>query len=175
MKLSLSIGAALCLLIVFPAYADYTVSNEGAWPESWPSELDPLRARARTFEGPLAPLLHYAIPMADRETFEAAWPQILKVKTPGAPIVLRRGPSFWLGDEARAGIVIHTPPRGEPPVADARKVEVSRSKTIYIELIVDGEVIDLNRIALPADTPVIDERFDMPIEERSRVLVAQAV
>jgi hypothetical protein len=29
----------------------------------------------------------------------------------------------------------------------------------YIELVVDGNVVDLNRIALPADAPIIDERF----------------
>jgi hypothetical protein len=26
-------------------------------------------------------------------------------------------------------------------------------------LIVDGEIVDLNRISLPPDTPIIDERF----------------
>jgi hypothetical protein len=26
-------------------------------------------------------------------------------------------------------------------------------------LVVDGNIVDLNRIALPADTPIIDERF----------------
>ena len=31
--------------------------------------------------------------------------------------------------------------------------------TTYIELIVDGDIVDLNRIPLPADTPVIDMRF----------------
>jgi hypothetical protein len=30
---------------------------------------------------------------------------------------------------------------------------------VYIELIMDGEIVDLNRIPLPADTPIIDERF----------------
>ena len=35
--------------------------------------------------------------------------------------------------------------------------------TTYIELVVDGEIVDLNRIPLPADTPIIDERFtDVP-------------
>ena len=29
----------------------------------------------------------------------------------------------------------------------------------FFELVVDGEIVDLNRIALPADTPIIDERF----------------
>ena len=32
-------------------------------------------------------------------------------------------------------------------------------QTIYIELIVDGNIVDLNRFPLPADTPIIDERF----------------
>ena len=31
--------------------------------------------------------------------------------------------------------------------------------TTYIELVVDGEVVDLNRVPLPPDTPIIDERF----------------
>ena len=38
----------------------------------------------------------------------------------------------------------------------------SLEQTIYIELIVDGEIIDLNRIQLPPDTPIIDERFKEP-------------
>lgn len=32
--------------------------------------------------------------------------------------------------------------------------------TTYIELVVDGLVVDLNRIQLPPDTPIIDERFN---------------
>jgi len=31
--------------------------------------------------------------------------------------------------------------------------------TTYIELVVDGQIVDLNRIPLPVDTPIIDERF----------------
>jgi hypothetical protein len=29
----------------------------------------------------------------------------------------------------------------------------------YIELVVDGNIVDLNRIPLAAHTPIIDERF----------------
>ena len=32
--------------------------------------------------------------------------------------------------------------------------------TTFIELTVDGNIVDLNRIALPEDTPIIDERFN---------------
>jgi hypothetical protein len=31
--------------------------------------------------------------------------------------------------------------------------------TTYIELVVDGDIVDLNRIPLSEDTPLIDERF----------------
>jgi hypothetical protein len=32
--------------------------------------------------------------------------------------------------------------------------------TTYIELVVDGLIVDLNRIQLPPETPIIDQRFD---------------
>jgi hypothetical protein len=135
------------------------VEDRGSWPESWPQELEPLREQARTLEGPLVLLRHYAIPFTNRETFEAAWPHLLKVKSRGAPLVLRRGPSFWLGDKSNAGVCIHTPPQGEAPIADAKTARGRWEKTIYIELIVDGLIVDLNRILLPPDTPILDERF----------------
>jgi hypothetical protein len=157
MKLAFSIFAAIVFL-AGPLSADYTVQTPGTWPKSWPKELEPLRKQSRTLEGPLILLLHHAIPFTEREDFEAAWPHILKVKSPGAPIVIRRGPSFWLGDAA-AGVCIHTPPTGQAPIADAKEVKGRWEKTIYIELIVDSKVVDLNRIPLPPDTPIVDERF----------------
>jgi hypothetical protein len=139
-------------------YADYSVEDKGTWPASWPKELEPLRGQARTLEGPLILLLHYAIPFTKREEFEAAWPHLLKVKSPGAPIVLRRAPTFFLGKENRAGVCVHTPPEGEKAV-DAKAAGNDITKMIYIELIVDGQIVDLNRIPLPPDTPISDERF----------------
>lgn len=147
------------LLSASQLYAEYGVEDRGSWPDTWPRELEALRKQSRTLEGPLRPFLHYAIPFAKRETFEAAWPHLLQVKTPGSPIVLRRGPSFWIGGEAKAGVCVHTPPKGQAPIADPTKVGVNRERTIYIELIVDGEIVDLNRIPLPPDTLIIDERF----------------
>lgn len=104
--------------------------------------------------------MHYAIPFAERAAFEAAWPHLLQVKSQGAPIVLRRGPSFWLGGDSNAGVCIHTPPEGEAPLTDADEIAGNWERTIYLELIVDGEIVDLNRIPLPPDTPLIDERFN---------------
>ncbi|MCH8216816.1 MAG: hypothetical protein IH892_08595 [Planctomycetes bacterium] len=40
---------------------------------------------------------------------------------------------------------------------------------IDIVLIIDGEIVDLNRIPLPADTPVIDRRFNNPTEHQGAV------
>jgi hypothetical protein len=159
MNRAITILAAIVLFSACPLYADYSVKDKGTWPASWPKELEGLRKQSRTLEGPLAPLPHYAISFTNREAFEAAWPHLLKVKSQGAPIVLRRGPSFWLGNESKAGVCIHTPPEGEAAIPDARKAGGRWEKPIYIELIVDGEIVDLNRIRLPPDTPIIDERF----------------
>lgn len=155
---SILVAAVVCWATSSAAFADYGVEDKGTWPATWPQEMEPLRGQARTLEGPLVPLLHYAIPFTKREQFEAAWPHLLKVTTPGTPIVLRKAPSFWLGGEAKAGVCIHTPPEGEKPLS-AEEAGNNLQKTIYLELIVDGDIIDLNRIPLPADTPLIDERF----------------
>jgi hypothetical protein len=159
MKSAIAIQAVIVLSLACPLYADYTVEDRGSWPEEWPKELAALREQSQTFEGPLRPSLHYAIPFAKRDAFEAAWPHLLEVKTKGAPIVLRRSPSFWFGKETSAGVCVHTPPEGQAPLSDGKDANGDWDKTVYIELIVDGKVIDLNRILLPADTPIIDERF----------------
>jgi hypothetical protein len=140
------LAIVLVCCTVSSVYGLYKVRDQGMWPKSWPKELDGLRKQSRTFEGPVQPLLHYAIPFTKRESFEAAWPHLLKVKSKGTSIVLRRAPSFWLGGDSNAGVCVHTPPKGE-------------AGTTYIELIVDGQIVDLNRIRLPADTLIIDERF----------------
>ena len=129
--------------MVSSVFAAYYLADEGLWPKSWPKELEPLRKQARTFEGPEQPLLHYAIPFTKRDEFESAWPHLLKIKSKGAPIVLRRAPSFWLDDKATAGACVHTPSAGEAPIADGKDVKGNWEKTIYIELVVDGAIIDL--------------------------------
>ena len=161
MRQVLTLTTIVLLAFVSPLYADYGVTDRGTWPESWPKELEPLRKQARTLEGPKQPLLQYAIPFTERADFESAWPHFLKVKSKGAPIVLRCGPSFWI-DGKSPGVCIHTPPKGQVPIADGKDAEGNWEQTIYIELIVDGEIIDLNRIQLPPETSIIDERFKKP-------------
>jgi hypothetical protein len=148
-------------------FASYSVSDRGDWPRNWPKQLEPLRKQSRTLVGPMAAHRHYAIPFAKREELESAWPQILKVKSKGAPVLIVRGPNFFLGENKKAGVVVHCPPLGqeknpatpEGPIPGATHVRERWMNTNYIELIVDGEIVDLNRIPLPADTPIIDERF----------------
>ena len=138
--------AAIAFCAVGSVYALYLVSNEGTWPKSWPKELEPLRKQSRTLVGPKVEYRHYAIPFTKREEFESAWPHLLKVNSKGAALRLGRAPNFFLGEHVKAGVVVHSPPLGQ-------------EDPTYIELVVDGDIVDLNRIPLPADTPIIDQRF----------------
>ena len=161
----------LVLCLVVPAFAIYDVTDKGTWSNSWPKELEKLRKQSRTLEGPMVMNRHYAIPFKNREQMETAWTHLLKVKTQGAPIVLVRGENFFLGANVKAGVVVHCPPADqaknpatpEAPIAGVENPRERWMNTNYIELVVDGNIVDLNRLVLPADTPIIDERFkDVP-------------
>jgi hypothetical protein len=168
------IATALCVAIVFlaagPANAIYSVADEGRWPESWPAELEALRATSKTFVGPMIDAQHFAIPFERRKVFEAAWPHILATKTKGAPIILVQvsPKKFFM---QKPGVIIHTPPEGTDRTKNPEKqldgfgaddpvnAREQWMWTNYVELVVDGVVVDLNRIPLPANTPIVDERF----------------
>jgi hypothetical protein len=154
--------AAIAFCAAGSVYADYSVSDKGTWPKSWPKELEPLRKQARTLEGPLVLFRHYEIPFTKREQFESAWPHLVKVKSKGAPIILVRAPKSGFFQVKPAGAFIHSPPadtdKREAPI-DSTSTRERWMWTTYIELVVDGLIVDLNRIPLPADTPIIDERF----------------
>lgn len=163
--------ALLAPIVLYAAssaiYADYSVADRGTWPKTWPAELEPLRKQARTLVGPMVETSHYEIPFTKRAEFETAWPYLLKVKTKGAPIVLVRAPKTDFFAVAPAGVLIHAPPdqtdQGavrQAPIAGVTKVAERWMNTTYIELVVDGNIVDLNRIPLPADTPIIDHRFE---------------
>jgi hypothetical protein len=163
MKRTIVFLAAIAFLAVCSAHADYSVWDKGMWPESWPKELEPLRTQARTFEGPLDADRRYLIPFANREDFESAWPHLLKVKSKGAPLILVRGPKTDFFEVKPAGVLIKCPPartdKPETPLPGQMDVRTKWNNTTYIELVVDGQIVDLNRIPLPPDTPIIDERF----------------
>ena len=156
------VASAICTV----CYALYSGIDKGMWPKSWPIELEPLRKQSRTLVGPTAPQSHYQIPFTKREEFESAWPHFLKVKSKGAPIILVPGPKTDFMEIKPAGVLIHSPPVGndklatpEEPIAAQTNVRVRWMNTTFIELVVDGKIVDLNRIPLPEDTPIIDERF----------------
>jgi len=158
--------AIACFTVCSAVYAVYDVSDEGTWPKSWPKELEPLRKQSRTLIGPMAPQAHYEIPFTKRAEFESAWPYLLKVKSKGAPIILVRGPKTDFFEVKPAGVLIHSPPAGtdkqanpEAPIPGQSDARSTWANTTYVELVVDGQIVDLNRIPLPADTPIIDERF----------------
>lgn len=161
------LSAVVACAICWTTYADYGVWNSGTWPKSWPSELEPLRKEARTLEGNRVLNLHYAIPFTNRAAFESAWPHILKVKSKEAQLILVRGPNFFLGDNRKAGVVVHCPPAAQDdktaergaPTTGGNGERGSRGMAYSIELVVDGKTVDLNRIPLPADTPIVDKRF----------------
>src|SRR6185295_13274435 len=166
MKRIVVLSAVVLVLMASSAvWGLYTVSDRGDWPKSWPAELEGLRKQARTLEGPMIAARHYAIPFKNREEFEAAWPHILKTKSKGSPVILVRAPNFFL--EGKAGVVVHCPPEGqwnnprtpEAPIGGQNMDLRERwMYTNYIELVVDGDVVDLNRIQL-GDGVVVDERF----------------
>jgi hypothetical protein len=136
------LAALACFAIGSDVRADWLVVDKGTWPDSWPAELDPLRRQSRSLQGSELNLTFYEIPFTTREEFEAAWPHILKVATKDVPITLQRGPHEYLGT-LKAGVRIWHP----------------AYKTRNVWLVVDGEIVDLNRIPIPKDTLIIDERF----------------
>ena len=164
-RTALLAAAAVCGLCS-AAHALYRVHDSGKWPTSWPRQLEPLRKQARTYVGPMVDQQHYAIRFQHREEFEAAWTQLLKVKTKGAPVFLVRAPSYFLGEGVRAGVIVHSPPAGQAdnpntPEAPIRGVTSLRERwmnTTYLEVVVDGDVIDPNLIRIPTKTPIFDER-----------------
>lgn len=159
-------AAAAVFGLCSAAQALYTLDEVGKWPKSWPRQLEPLRKQARTFVGPTVAQQHFAIRFSRREEFESAWTQLLKVKTKGAPVFLVRGPSFFLDDGVKAGVIVHSPPAGqsdnpntpEAPIPGVTNPRVRWMNTTYLEVVVDGDVIDPDRIRIPADTPLFDER-----------------
>jgi hypothetical protein len=161
-------SAALAASIAWlPVMAEWSVYDRGIWPKIWPTQLERLRETSRSIQGGQLEIVVHNVPFSNRDEFESAWPNILKVKTKGAPIVLVRSPgSHWHFGKTKAGVLIHCPPGGvdrEQPAE--RTIRSGKRKddwlwTTYLELVVDGEIVNLNRIQLPADTPIIDERFE---------------
>jgi hypothetical protein len=166
MKRTVLVAAIILVSLATAGFALYEVADTGTWPKTWPEELESLRKQAQTYVGPEIQHEHYLIPFTDREQFEAAWPHLLTVRSKGAPIILVRAPKTDFMQIKPAGVLIRSPPANlnrkanpEAPLPGQHSDRATWMWTTYIELVVDGEIVDLNRIALPPDTPIIDERF----------------
>ncbi len=198
-KFTLVLLVLMTILVSSFCFALVVESAAGTWPATWPKELEPYRKQARTVG-----VMHgiqetvYEIPFNHREDFEKAWPYILTLKSPGAPLILEKSPSTYSvsGSTAQAGVRILCPsggvsgtPDGKrltagppwpeylksksgalpeyvnnengiwvPTDRNSRKVVLHRAR-VDIILITDGTIVDLNRIPLPPNTPIMDNRF----------------
>ncbi len=174
-KNAVGLIALACVAMCSPAYALWSIADKGTWPDNWPKEMEPLRKQSRSLTGGIMNQTYYEISFTDREQFEAVWPKILSLKTKGAPVVLQRGPHNLLTAPIKAGVRIHcavpTSPTFKNPPIPLQHVDTLSERWLYatyIELIVDGEVVDLNRISLPSvETPILDKRFVDEDEQRS--------
>ena len=198
------IGFAVSMLAA-TAHALVEDTPGGMWPKVWPASLEPLRVHAHTIgiaNGTQENI--YEIAFTDRTEFEKAWPSLLSLKTPGAPLRLYRvgpKPPNQFVSNATSTVRIIGPAGGHsigpnghhledgPPwpkelyTADGELPEYvvreSKNGTLHLvaapakddaprfhfrarvdlELVTDGQIIDLNRIRLPDRTPIQDLRF----------------
>ncbi len=145
-QMTFAFVAAIVFCVAGSAYAISFGGPGGTWPKSWPKELEPLRKQAWTWEHGFGGM-SYDIPFTNREEFESAWPHLLTLKSKGVAITLMRGSHLRVGPGKTTAGVRVVPPRD------------NTTTVTTILLVVDGTIVDLNRIPLPADTPIIDERF----------------
>jgi hypothetical protein len=201
-------GVLIVLLIVVAARALIMTDSTGRWPSNWPKSLEPLRNHARTIEVANGTQEYiYEITFSDQTEFEKAWPTILSLKIPGAPLRLYKVgplPPSGLGaleSNTAPTVRIYGPSEGEArgPKGEKLKASAPWPKELYgpqgelpefvradfskdkpgwvvvdakdetgfhdraridLDLVIDGKIIDLNRIALPKNTPIEDHRFD---------------
>lgn len=85
-----------------------------------------------------------------RETWPTPWPDYIKLPSGGLPeyVVFQEGK--WIAADIKQ-FTGELGPKGEGRYCRAR---------VDIVLISDGKIVDLNRIPLPPDTPIIDKRFE---------------
>jgi hypothetical protein len=112
---------AILMLGLLPAsaWALVMVSQQGNWPTDWPAELEPLRKQAKSIAVATGVQQDiHQILFRNRAEFERAWPVILKLKAPNAPITLYStntpAPKSWGSDldNEHASVRIYAPPEG---------------------------------------------------------------
>lgn len=190
------------VIIIFSAsltFASIINWRKGKWPGPWPKQLKEYRKQTLVVE--VTEEIQetvFELEFKKREEFEKAWPQIISLKTTGAPLILEKNPSkydvsgttaqtgvriLWTstnpvimddGSILRASSIDFTSiksPTGQLPEYvvvkegkwipyDGKDQTATRHRArVDIVLITDANIVDLNRIPLPPDTPIIDRRF----------------
>ena len=79
------------------------------------------------------------------------WPEHIKLESGALPTYVINENGKWSAYRESESDSEHERVR--------KQIRVKRAR-LEIELIVDGDIVDLNRILLPADTPIIDKRFE---------------
>jgi hypothetical protein len=197
--MALTVMSGLCFALV--SIEDWSLSwmSKRPWPSHYPSILEPYRRNLKVFG--VMNATHetvFELTFDNQSQFEQIWPQILKIKSNGSPLILEKAPSSYVNNKMVNGIRILGPTDGGrqvtggvmlscgPPWPDSVKSpkdelpeyvvattenwipfnedihkHKSRSRArVDIVLVVDGKVVDLNRIPLPANTRIIDNRFN---------------
>jgi len=85
-----------------------------------------------------------------RETWPTPWPDYIKLPSGGLPEYVVFQDGKWVAADIKK-FTGELGPKGEGIYFRAR---------VDIVLISDGKIVDLNRIPLPPDTPIIDKRFE---------------
>jgi len=159
---SRSRSSALLLAIVLPfvASAMFSTMEKGLWPTTWPKELEPLRSHARTIEVATGVQENvFEIRFESREEFERAWPAILKLKTPGAPITIyttnNPPPKTALGHylhNDKPAVRIYVPSGGyaggDADTAEAIKTQIKEGKMLHAGAPWPADIVSTNG-ALP--------------------------
>ena len=195
----ISIGLIVVFVTASISFATAIIWRKGKWPGPWPKPLEPYRQQTVVVDvSQDIQETVFEIPFEKRDEFEEAWPEILKLKSKGAPLILEKSPSAYKdsGTTVETGIRILWPstqsvtmddgtifratpteftsirtPTGELPEYviekdgkwipyDGQDQPGFRHRArVDIVLITDANIVDLNRIPLPPETPIIDRRF----------------
>lgn len=193
------IGLVIIILTASLTFASVIHWRKGKWPGPWPKQLKEYRGRTLVVE--VTEEIQetvFELEFKKREEFEKVWPNIISLKTEGAPLILEKNPSKYdvSGTIAETGVrILWTStnpvimddgsilrassidfssiesPTGQLPEYvvvkdgkwipyDGNDLEGPRHRArVDIVLITDANIVDLNRIPLPANTPIIDRRF----------------
>lgn len=153
-------------LVLLAVGADVALGREvysarGSWPADWPQGLDAWRDRATTLRAaPLGQDGYYTVTLEDREAFEQGWAALLEVPHADHPtLTLVSAPPTDVAGKTLGG---RQPGR---PVVQVRyyrsfgeKGKKSREVAVGITLFVDGKIVDLNRVRIPAGYKIDDRR-----------------